>query len=142
MVTTIAGNGASVPFVDAPGTQASFFDPMGIAVDAMGHLYLADYTNQRVRKLAVVSGTENMVSGLMRKLFSAQMGGQEGSINMLRSFSLILRTDRVVPVSRKHLRQCGKCLPMCGVQPGDILSGRYSPAVELPCGFLLPSNGQ
>lgn len=50
-VTTLAGNGTS-GFVDGTGTTARFNGPIGIAVAPNNIIYVADYTNQRVRKIA------------------------------------------------------------------------------------------
>ena len=48
-VTTIAGS--SDGYADATGTAAKFSQPMGIARDSSGNLYVADYTNHRIRKI-------------------------------------------------------------------------------------------
>lgn len=52
VVTTLAGNGV-VGFVDgAADTVAEFHDPEGIAVDAAGNVYVADFGNNRIRKIS------------------------------------------------------------------------------------------
>lgn len=50
VVSTFAGNG-SAGAVDATGTLASFNGPSGIAVDASGNVYVADYHNNLIRKI-------------------------------------------------------------------------------------------
>ena len=50
VVTTIAGNGASGS-TDGNGTDASFSNPLGTAVDAAGNIYVADRNNNRIRKI-------------------------------------------------------------------------------------------
>jgi len=51
MVTTIAGSGTS-GFADGQGTQAQFNQAVGIAVDAADNVYVADYFNNRIRKVS------------------------------------------------------------------------------------------
>lgn len=46
-VTTLAGSG-DAKFADGTGTKASFYNPLGVAVDAHGNCYVADMgTNVR-----------------------------------------------------------------------------------------------
>lgn len=50
VVTTLAGSG--VPgFTDGTGSAASFSSPNGVAVDASGNVYVADYNNNEIRKI-------------------------------------------------------------------------------------------
>lgn len=63
-IQTIAGNGASGYQGDnVPATQTSLSLPYGIALDANGNLYIADFGNHRVRKvnpqgiISTVAGT-------------------------------------------------------------------------------------
>lgn len=49
-VMTLAGNGVSGK-ADGTGTSAQFEVPRGLALDAQGNLYVADYWNSRIRKI-------------------------------------------------------------------------------------------
>ena len=50
VVTTLAGSG-SVGSTDGTGTAASFFQPIGVALDSLGNVYVADYGNGLIRKI-------------------------------------------------------------------------------------------
>ena len=50
IVTTLAGSGAKGA-ANGPGPNASFSAPSGIAVDAAGNVYVADYGNHLIRKI-------------------------------------------------------------------------------------------
>jgi sugar lactone lactonase YvrE len=62
-ITTVAGNG-QVGFGGdgGPATSAKLFEPNGVAVDALGNIYIADGGNSRVRKVNAV-GTITTVAG-------------------------------------------------------------------------------
>ncbi len=52
LITTVAGDGAATySGDDATATNAALDAPYGVAVDALGNLFIADYENQRVRKV-------------------------------------------------------------------------------------------
>ena len=52
IISTVAGNGAAVYAGDgAEATNASLFNPAALALDGAGNLYIADYSNHRVRKV-------------------------------------------------------------------------------------------
>lgn len=50
VVSTLAGSGAQGT-LDGNGTEASFYNPRGIAVDASGTVYVADSNNHIIRKI-------------------------------------------------------------------------------------------
>jgi sugar lactone lactonase YvrE len=61
LVTTVAGNG-SKGASNGPAAQASFFAPDGVAADKSGNLYISDYGNNLIRKIAS-DGTVSTVAG-------------------------------------------------------------------------------
>ncbi len=50
IVSTVAGNGTA-GFADDVGSSAKFYNPYGVTIDAAGNVYVADYENQRIRKI-------------------------------------------------------------------------------------------
>ena len=50
MVSSLAGSGAE-GFADGVGAAAQFNFPQGVAVDASGNVYVADFNNHRIRKI-------------------------------------------------------------------------------------------
>jgi uncharacterized protein (TIGR03437 family) len=53
IITTVAGNGtAGFSGDNGPATSAELNGPTGVAVDSAGNLYIADFNNNRIRKVA------------------------------------------------------------------------------------------
>ena len=65
VVTTIAGNGQAGA-QNGLGTQASFNDPAGISIDALGNLYVADANNNLIRKITP-AGMVSAIAGVLPK---------------------------------------------------------------------------
>jgi uncharacterized protein (TIGR03437 family) len=62
-ISTVAGNGAAAYSGDGGSAiNAGLNDPNGVAVDAAGNLYIAEYLGERVRKVAT-NGTITTVAG-------------------------------------------------------------------------------
>ncbi len=64
IITTIAGNGTTGYSGDGgPATSAALFEPAGVAVDDSGNVYIADYENQRIRKVTASTGIITTIAG-------------------------------------------------------------------------------
>jgi uncharacterized protein (TIGR03437 family) len=74
IITTVAGNGSGGFSGDGgPAAAASLNEPLGVAVDAAGNLYIADRNNYRVRKVSS-SGIITTVAGNGGYMFSGDGG--------------------------------------------------------------------
>jgi sugar lactone lactonase YvrE len=64
IISTVAGNNSPGFSGDyGPATAAQLNSPIGVAVDIMGNIYIADEGNNRIRKVDVASGTIYTVAG-------------------------------------------------------------------------------
>ncbi len=64
VIATIAGNGASSFIGDgSAATSANLFGPNAVAVDTSGNIYIADMSNNRVRKLTISTGIISTIAG-------------------------------------------------------------------------------
>jgi sugar lactone lactonase YvrE len=61
VVTTFAGTGQA-GYADGPGTSAQFYTPFGVTVDGQGNVFVADYSNERIRKITP-NGLVSTVAG-------------------------------------------------------------------------------
>jgi trimeric autotransporter adhesin len=72
-ITTIAGNGNPGFSGDGgPAASASLNDPVGVAVDSAGNLYIAERLNSRIRKVS--NGTITTIAGNGNQEFSGDGG--------------------------------------------------------------------
>jgi trimeric autotransporter adhesin len=76
IITTVAGNGTEAYAGDnGPATSASFDNLRGgVTVDSAGNIYVADYNNNRIRKVASGTGIITTVAGNGLPLFSGDNG--------------------------------------------------------------------
>jgi len=80
-ISTVAGNGTVGNGGDGgPATSAQLYHPMGVALDSLGDIYIADTDNQRVRE--VISGIISTVAGTGRVGYSCTPGGAATSVGL------------------------------------------------------------
>ncbi len=64
IISTIAGTGSTSFGGDgSAATSATLYYPSGVAVDASGNVYVADSSNNRIRKVTVVTGVITTIAG-------------------------------------------------------------------------------
>ncbi len=64
IITTVAGTGTPGFGGDGgPATSAQLYNPGGVAVDPSGNLFIADYNNNRIRKVAAGTAIITTVAG-------------------------------------------------------------------------------
>jgi len=70
-VSTMAGNGKN-GFTDGICTEASFYNPIGVASDGLGNLYVTDSGNNKIRKISITTGVVSTLAG------SGSVGSTDG----------------------------------------------------------------
>jgi len=63
VVSTLAGQHAVSGLVDGPRASALFREPSDIVRDSGGNLFVADWANNRIRKLVLATTTISTVAG-------------------------------------------------------------------------------
>ncbi len=89
IVSTIAGCGLSGYMGDGgPATAARFNEPFGIAVDGAGNIYVAEYSNNCIRKVSA-GGIVSTVTGALVTGYSGD-GGPATSSKLNRPMSVVV----------------------------------------------------
>ena len=81
VVSTLAGLAGSPGSTDGTGSAARFFQPLGVAVDAAGNVYVADTNNQTIRKITP-AGVVSTLAGLANS-----QGSTDGTGSAARFFA-------------------------------------------------------
>jgi uncharacterized protein (TIGR03437 family) len=75
VITTVAGNGTEGFAGDqGPAVSASLNTPEDVAIDVANNLLIADYENNRIRKVVISSGVISTVAGITGNGFSGDGG--------------------------------------------------------------------
>lgn len=74
LVSTLAGNGIA-GFADGLAASAEFNQPQGVDVDSVGNVYVADMSNNRIRKIST-DGTVTTIAG------TGAPGSSDGSLGV------------------------------------------------------------
>ncbi len=76
IITTIAGSSTSGSYSgdNGPATAATLNVPNGVAIDTAGNIYIADYSNHRIRKVTVSTGIITTIAGTGTASYSGDNG--------------------------------------------------------------------
>jgi trimeric autotransporter adhesin len=153
IITTLAGNGPSGRIGGYSGdggaaTNADLSYPSGVAVDAAGNLYLADYGSQHIRKVGT-NGIITRFAGNGTEGFSGD-GGQATNASLYGPFAVALdatgnlliaddRNNRIrrVTVSDLSLASGGASIEISNASAGNV--GGYSVVVSDAYGSVTSS---
>ena len=80
VVTTLAGQVMNAGSADGTGSAAQFYFPSGVAVDAMGNVYVGDQFNQTIRRITP-GGAVTTLGGLAGSSGSVDGTGEEARFN-------------------------------------------------------------
>ena len=84
IITTVAGNGIlGYGGDDSAATSAKLFNPVGVAVDGAGNIYIADVSNHRIRKVTALTGIISTVAGNGTGAY----GGDDSAATLAKLFS-------------------------------------------------------
>ncbi len=149
-ISTIAGNGA-IQYAGDGGaaTSASLNTPYGVAVDAAGNVYIADFLNHAVRKVNS-SGNISTVAGTGIFGFSGD-GGPGASAQLNRPFGLAVDSAGNLFIADSNnycvrkLDTSGNISTVAGVATNSGFSGDGGPATQAkmgsPYGIAVDSAG-
>lgn len=83
VVTIYAGTGTASA-IDDIATLATFYSPWGVTIDAAGNLYIADQTNNKIRKITVAGLVSTLAgSGIAGATDGNIGGGANGNVSTL-----------------------------------------------------------
>ncbi|MBV5343629.1 putative Ig domain-containing protein, partial [bacterium] len=143
VVSTFAGTGTSGS-TDGAGTTAKFWAPSGVALDAAGNIYVADYVNHKIRKITP--------AGVVSTLAGTGTAGSTNGTGTAASFNypsgLAVDAAGYVYVSDQHNLKIRKITPAgvvstlagsgtLGSTNGDLTTSRFN----YPYGVAVDATG-
>ena len=95
-ITTVAGTGTAGFSGDGgPATSAKFSTPVGTCIDSIGNIYIADYGNNRIRKVTASTGNISTIAGTGTAGFSGD-GGPATSANLRNPVEICVDSTGIV----------------------------------------------
>jgi sugar lactone lactonase YvrE len=118
-VTTFAGNG-TLGYADGKVADASFSNPMGLAADSLGNIYVADSRNNVIRKISA-DGIATTLAGSGK---AGSADGEGGAASFFFPTALTVDAKGTVYVADTHNNMVRK------ITSGGVvttLAGRFTP---------------
>ena len=142
-VTTIAGSSVSGN-EDGVGAAARFKSPTGITIDHAGNLYVADYGNNRIRKIALATMNVTTIAG--STLGDAEGNGLSAKFNNPRDIEFdgnehLYVADLVNQKIRKININSGNVTTVAGTTKGFADGAALSAQFNDPIGMTMGSDG-
>jgi hypothetical protein len=105
IITTVAGDGTAAFSGDGgPAVDAQLHTPSGIAIDSADNLYIADRTNNRIRRIDAISGDITTIAGNGTPGFSGDGGLASGSQVRLPEAITVDSDDNIYVVDTANVR--------------------------------------
>ena len=105
IITTVAGDGTGAFGGDGgPAVDAQLHTPSGIAFDSVDNLYIADRTNNRIRRVDAISGDITTIAGNGTPGFSGDGGLASGSQVRLPEAITVDSDDNIYVVDTANVR--------------------------------------
>jgi sugar lactone lactonase YvrE len=141
IITTVAGNG-SYGFSGDGGaaTSASFYYPFGVALDGADNLFIADYYNQRIRKVVGIPHSSPLLPTLIIDNVSSADAGNYAVIisNAAGSITSSVATLTVIVCASNKVVECGTAwdfdLPTATDNAGSPMVFVLSTVTNTGCG--------
>ncbi len=147
VVTLLAGTPGSSGFADSPSAPL-FARPTGVAVDAAGNVYVADYNNQRIRKITA-AGVVSTLAGSATGLVGTN-DGTGAAAEFHNPFGVALNSTATLPYvsdqNNQTIRQItlpgGVVTTYAGISGGGYSNGPKASALfNTPKGIAVDSAG-
>lgn len=134
VVTTVAGQPGAPGDADGPGTAASFYAPMGVAVDSVDNLYVADTYNNTIRKVTPTRVVTTL-GGLAGNLGTAD--GTGDAVRFANPFAVAVDLSGNLYVSDFYFGTIRKGVPTPRILNQRIYGDQFGFDLEGPTGRLV-----
>ena len=114
IISTIAGTGSAGFSGDGgPATDASFNKPIDVAFDSNDNIYIADFSNQRIRMVNASTGDISTIAGNGNYGFTGD-GGAATLAQLAYPYGVVLDSSRNVYIADRNNNRIRKLTPIYG----------------------------